>query len=120
MRRERNVRTELAMITALVVGMTGAAWADYIDEIEVTGKAVDQVKSVKVTFGDLNVDKDQGAEALYRRLQRASKMVCDISGAEKRRLTEVTAEAKLCYDTTLSGAVERLDKTLVTGIHEGR
>ncbi len=120
MRRETKVRTVLVMLTAAAVGMTGAAWGDYIDEIEVTGKAVDQVRSVKVTFGDLNADNEQGAAALYRRLQRASKIVCDISGADKRKLTEVKAEAKLCYDTTLAGAVERLDRTLVTGIHEGR
>ena len=85
-----------------------------------TGKAVSQVKSVKVAFGDLNLENEQGAEALYRRLQRASRMVCDISGAEKARLTEVKAETRLCYDATLSGAIERLDSSLVTGIHEGR
>ena len=113
----KRAKTVLVMIAAFAVGMAGTAWSDYVDEIEVSGKATGQVK---VTFGDLNLANEQGAEALYRRLQRASKIVCDISGSEKTRLAEVTAETKLCYDATLSGSVERINNDLVTVIHAGR
>ena len=116
----KRAKTVLVMIAAFAVGMAGTAWSDYVDEIEDSGKATGQVKSVKVTFGDLNLANEQGAEALYRRLQRASKIVCDISGSEKTRLAEVTAETKLCYDATLSGSVERINNDLVTVIHAGR
>ena len=113
-------KTLLAVTTSVIFGTAGIAFADYVDEIEVIGKASVDVKSVKVTFGDLNTGNKQGAEALYRRLQQASRVVCDVAGSRKTRLPDMTAEAKRCYQTALSESVERLDQTLVTGIHEGR
>ena len=100
----KRAKTVLVMIAAFAVGMAGTAWSDYVDEIEVSGPArrVNELASA------------------YRRLQRASKIVCDISGSEKTRLAEVTAETKLCYDATLSGSVERINNDLVTVIHAGR
>ena len=119
MRRARNVKTVLVTIAAFAVGMIGSAWADNVEEIEVTGKAVNQVKTVKVSFGDLNLDNAKGAEVLYRRLQQASEIVCDVSGAEKNRTVEFSAEARTCYDATLTRSVQQIDNSLVTEFHEG-
>ena len=35
-------------------------------------------RAEKVTYSDLNPDKESGAEILYRRLQQASKRVCGV------------------------------------------
>ena len=119
--KARNLaRTVLVLVTSVLFGIAGFAAADYVDEIEVTGKGNVDVKTVKVTFGDLNLTNDQGAQALYRRLEQASKIVCDVAGSQKTRLHELNAEAQRCYQTALSQSVERLDKALLTGIHDGQ
>ena len=120
MKATNLARTVLVLVTSLFFGLAGFAAADYVDEIEVTGKSNVDVKTVKVTFGDLNLANEQGAQALYRRLEQASKMVCDVAGSKKTRLHEMNAEAQHCYRTVLWRSVERLDKALVTGIHEGQ
>ncbi len=120
MNRARIARTVLVLLTAAVFGVSGSALADYVDEIEVKGQAVTDGKSVKVTFGDLNTSSEQGAEALYRRLQHASRLVCDVDGSQKTRLTEMTAAAKRCYDDLLDDSVRKVNREMVTQIHEGK
>ncbi len=74
-------------------------------------------KSVKVSYSDLNLEKYDGAKALYRRLQQASKQACDIrSLREKGSLSRFT-EDRQCYRDTLSEAVAEIDNDLVTQIH---
>lgn len=119
MKATRLTKTLVALITLIVFGMAGMAVADPVEEIQVIGKANVDVKTVKVTFGDLRVDNEQGAAALYRRLQQASRMVCDVTASQYTRLPEITGESKRCYQTALAQAVERLDNGLVTKIHEG-
>ena len=48
--------------------------------ISAAPQSADELKgrAEKVSYSDLNVDKEEGAQALYRRLQRASKRVCGV------------------------------------------
>ena len=120
MNRARIAKTVLTLLTAAAIGFSGPALGNYVEEIEVKGKAVNDGKSIRVSFGDLNTSSEEGAEALYRRLQHASRLVCDVDGSQKTRLVEMTAAAKRCYEDLLDDSVRKVNKEMVTQIHEGK
>ncbi len=74
-------------------------------------------KSVKVSYSDLNLEKYEGAKALYRRLQHASKRACDIRSLHEEGSLSRFAEGRQCYRDTLSEAVAEIDNELLTQIH---
>ena len=75
--------------------------------------------SVKVSYADLNLEKQEGAKALYVRLQQASKQACDSRGTETVIVETLKrmAEAQRCYRKSLTKAVKRVDSELLTQIH---
>jgi UrcA family protein len=100
----RNRRILLSCFSAVLLGAalsSGDAQADSSD-----------VRQVKVRFAELDLSKPAGAEALYRRLEKAASRVCgNISiGYTNRTNSE-------CYQTALSNAVIQVNSPLVTEIH---
>ena len=73
--------------------------------------------SVKVAYGDLNLEKEAGAEAMYRRLKNASKQACDVRSLQVAGSVKRYNESQQCYRKTLDAAVAKLGKDLVTEIH---
>ena len=73
--------------------------------------------SVKVSYGDLDLEKSEGARILYRRLQQASKQVCDAQGPGDNRSAQDAYEARRCYKDALSDAVAKIDNDLLTQLH---
>ena len=76
-------------------------------------------KSEKVQFTDLDIQKQAGAEQLYRRLQAASKRVCGVESLKVSGSIEGFSEARRCYHESLDAAVAKLDNAKLTKIHEG-
>ena len=67
-----------------------------------------------VAYGDLNLDSEQGARALYARLRNGAEDVC--SSFEGRDL----AFKKLwqsCFDTAVASAVAQINRTGLTSLH---
>lgn len=89
--------------------------------IAATANAADELKgrSVKVKFADLNLQKEEGAAALYRRLRQASKQVCGVESLKNAGGVRIIAEQKRCYRDTLDAAVARIDNAELKKIHEG-
>ena len=75
--------------------------------------------SVKVSYADLNLEKQEGARALYRRLQKASRQACDYENLRMAGSLKRMMDTRQCYEDSLSIAVEELDNPLVTEIHNG-
>jgi UrcA family protein len=71
--------------------------------------------SVTVNYRDLNLSTIQGATALYQRLTRAARSVCD--GPE----TGVHAyqEWKSCYQAAMADAVAKVNSPLLTTLYRG-
>ncbi len=67
-----------------------------------------------VHYGDLNLDSEQGAKALYARLRSAARQVC--SPLESINLTQQT-KWKACFNNAISNAVGEVDKTMVSAVH---
>ena len=73
--------------------------------------------SVKVSYGDLDLEKSEGAKVLYRRLQHASRQVCGARGLRGNRSIREAVMAQDCYENALSEAVARIDNDLLTELH---
>ena len=76
-------------------------------------------RTEKVTYSDLNVDKETGARTLYRRLQQASKRVCGVESIKNAGGVREISQQQRCYRETLDAAVARIDNATLTEIHEG-
>lgn len=76
-------------------------------------------KSEKVSFSDLNVQKQEGAEQLYSRLQQASKRVCDVEPLKVTRSVKVLSQSMRCFRQTMDASVAKIDNDALTAIHEG-
>jgi len=76
-------------------------------------------KSEKVSYSDLNVEKEAGAKQLYRRLQHASKRVCGVESLKIAGSIAAVSQANRCYRTTLDSAVAKVNNAALTEIHEG-
>ena len=97
--------------TVIVVALGIPTIASAGDKSELQGV------SVKVSYEDLNLEKQEGAKALYRRLQQASKQACDYRGLKVSGSIKQMMTTKACYRDTLSAVVEELDNELVTELH---
>ncbi len=76
-------------------------------------------KSEKVAYADLNVQKEVGAQQLYRRLQQASKRVCGVESLKVAGSISIVSQAKRCYRATLDSAVAKVNNAALTDIHKG-
>jgi len=109
MKELKLFKSLLATIVVVALGAPVVASADAKSELEGV--------SLKVSYADLNLEKQEGAQALYRRLQQASKQVCDYRGLKISGSIKQLAKAQQCYHKALAVAVEDLDNKLVTEIH---
>jgi UrcA family protein len=67
-----------------------------------------------VSYGDLNLDSEQGAKVLYARLRNAAQNVC--SSLEGRDLIQKRIWQG-CFDNAIAGAVGQVNKARVTALH---
>ncbi len=73
-----------------------------------------EVPSVRVHFADLDLGKPAGTEALYGRLQRAARVVCDTY--ETRLLVQGFAW-QACVKSALDRAVDQVGDERLTAYH---
>jgi UrcA family protein len=73
---------------------------------------------VEVHYGDLDLSRTPGAEALVGRLRQAAKQVCD----EEHFLSALDARTKykICVETSFERAVADLGEPMVTDIYQRR
>ena len=109
MKESKLYKSLLATIIVVALGAPAFASADVTSGL----KGV----SVKVSYADLNLEKQEGAKALYRRLQQASKQACGHRGLKEAGTVKRLAETQRCYRETLAEAVAEVDSELVTQIH---
>ena len=110
MKESKLFKSLLATIIVVALGAPAIASADAKSDL----KGV----SVKVSYADLNLKKEAGAQVLYRRLQNAAKQACDIRSFRVEGSLSNIAESRRCYRGALSAAVEQIDNEIVTNIHD--
>ena len=97
MKESKLFKILLAGIVIVALGVP--AYATAADKSDLKGV------SVKVSYGDLDLEKYEGAKALYRRLQQASRQACGLQIYSRERKLKSTTERLDCYGNTLSEAV---------------
>ena len=75
--------------------------------------------AVKVSYSDLNLQDQKGAQTLYRRLQSAAKQACSVRSLQAEGSVERVAKSKSCYRETLTAAVAEVGNSNVSKIHAG-
>ncbi len=108
MKESKLFKSLLVTIIVVALGVPTIASAD--------AKSNLQGVSVKVSFADLNLGKQAGAQALYRRLKQASRQACDVRGLDTEWAKNMR-EARQCYQQALSEAVAEVDNELLSQIH---
>ncbi len=97
MKESKLFRTFVIMFVVIGLGASSNVLAQTGSRLEIT-----------VSYADLNLENEAGAQALYGRLQRASREACgDTSGG----ITETIERLRIdqCYRETLADAVGKVD-----------
>ena len=105
--RKPNRSTTIAL--AVVIGLSLSATAAATSQLERV--------SVKVNYQDLDIDSQQGATRLYRRLKRASRAACDVQSLKIAGSVRNHASASRCYQSALDSAVSKIDSEALQEIH---
>jgi UrcA family protein len=101
--RRRGALAAAALLAGAAVAVFGAGIA--------SAAVPDDVPSLTVQYGDLNLDTDSGARTLYARLQRAATSVCPAGFT--RDLSAAAAERR-CRDEAVARAVEKINNARLT------
>jgi UrcA family protein len=113
-RQEMSMSTKTGIwITAamlLVAAVSGGAYA-----AESRTAAIGGVEQTRVRFGDLNVDRPEGAAVLYRRIERAAERVC---GEPQLTGSYMTSPFwRSCVTQAVDHAVATVDRPALTAYY---
>ncbi|MCW6532825.1 MULTISPECIES: UrcA family protein [Sphingomonas] len=90
-------RNGVLAISLLVIALPAAA-----GPVTVRARA-DQVRTMRVSYADLNINSDAGLRQLMQRVKGAAEWVCDVSTYMHVPLDEQMA-GRTCYDASLARA----------------
>jgi UrcA family protein len=98
-----------AFVTAMLLAAGNAGAADR------TATSAD----IAVKFSEVQLNSEADAENLYKKLRSAARAVCDDNAGGHRTL-EVRTRAEKCVNQVLADAVRRIDKPMLTALHENK
>ena len=101
-----------SIISVIAASVFMLSWAAYSPESRAADETVIGVE--KVSYGDLNLNTEVGAEVLYRRLRHAAAEVCNPLGSVH---AVVQAGWRACYDKAMNSAVASVNKPMLTALH---
>ena|SRR5882757_2521197 len=74
----------------------------------------DNVPQQAVSYQDLDLNRNAGVQALYRRIHRAADQVCGMAGARELASLQVK---KACVERAVSDAVADVNSSMLTRVH---
>lgn len=75
----------------------------------------DPTRAVAVAYADLDLSKDAGAQALYRRIRAAARAVC--RAADRDFDLEARRSQRACVREAVDDAVTRIGNASLTSLH---
>ena len=76
--------------------------------------------SIKVEYGDLDINTVAGAKTLYARMEKAAEIGCDLRPFSETGSLKHYNESRACYKKNLAAAVERINSDALTKIHNSK
>ena len=76
--------------------------------------------TIKVAYGDLNINTMAGAKTLYARMEKAAEVGCDLRPYSEIGSIKLYNESRACYKKNLAAAVERINSDTLTRIHNSK
>jgi UrcA family protein len=98
------------LAAALAVGVPVAQAADYVSVGELR-------LSEAVSYGDLDLDRNDDVSRLYKRLDRAAKNVC---APLRGRMVTPSAKHRSCVTEALANAVSDVNQPLLTQYYKSK
>ena len=103
------------VVTACIIALALGAPSIAVAEADAGLKGI----SKKVSYSDLNLDREEGAAVLYQRLKSAARHVCSTRTLVLRGSLHEAKERQACYRDTLDAAVSQVNNQHVNKIHAG-
>lgn len=98
----------LVGLAAVTLGLASTSFASASDN---------DVRKQTVSYAELDLTKQAGAEALYKRIKRAAFTVC--GGYDSPMPWSYTLKSR-CYKTALNEAVAKVNSPLLTALHQDK
>ena len=76
--------------------------------------------TIKVAYGDLDINTMAGAKTLYARMEKAAAKGCDLRPYIETGSMKHFKESRACYKENLAAAVERINSDALTKIHNSK
>jgi UrcA family protein len=104
----------VAICAAVALGFSAAGASAATSKIQLVS---DGVNKYVVRFSDLDLNKIDGAAALYTRVSYAAAIVCN---SLRSRDLGIAAKYRACVAQAIANAVASVDRPLVSQYHESR
>jgi UrcA family protein len=101
-------RTNILLASGLAAVVLGLASASSF------ATTINGERSIKVSYGELDLSKPAGAEALYRRIRKAAFVVC---GAQDSPMPWSYTARTQCFKSAIDDAVAKVNSPLLTSLH---
>lgn len=98
----------IAGLATITLGLASTSFASGSD---------DGVRKQTVSFAELDLTKQAGAEALYERIKRAAFAVC---GGYETPLPGIYTAKSRCFKTAVNEAVAKVNSPLLTALHQNQ
>ena len=82
-----------------------------------SGAAADETPTLKVFYGDLNLERPEGAAALYRRLRVAADTVCSPVDSTRPQWLQRFED---CMRKSIADAVAKVDNPVLTAYYQSK
>lgn len=104
--------TRPVALAAALIGLTAAVPANAGEKAK-----SNQVPQVVVSYADLNIDRDDGALVLYRRIAAAARTVCPDYGTRNLGTQQVV---RACRDESMARAISQVGSVRLAAIYAAR
>lgn len=74
---------------------------------------------VRVQYGDLDIERTDGAKVLYDRLHYASQRACAVRSYREIGSLRRVRDARACYDDLMDDLVAKIDSGALRALHSG-
>jgi UrcA family protein len=75
-----------------------------------------KVKSLAVSYADLDLSKPAGAQTLYKRIKKAARSVC--GPVDNYTFVTPAKTFRQCYEHAIADAVAQVDRPSLTALHQ--